>query len=149
MLPLFTRPLGLILVAAAEGPDEEDVSRFNNSVFLDGETATPGDDEEGDDAEPVPAKAEAGMEKPTIEDVGSEFLEEDPDASVEFAGRSNEAHDFLTAGAAGAVGSGAGVGAGAVTGVEEEEAAGASASGLEELSAGTGVAGVSSTAGAS
>ena len=94
----------MIFDADAE-PEGGEVRRLRSSVFLDGETATAG---EGDEAEEE--RAEAGMEKPTMDEVGREFLDE-LEASAEAAGRSNEAHDFFTAGAAG-VGAGAEEGAG-------------------------------------
>lgn len=65
---------------------------------------------------------EAGMEKPTTEEVGSEDLEAEPASPT--VGRSKEAHDFLRTGG---VDTGVGVdieaGAGANAGAAEEETA--------------------------
>jgi len=65
---------------------------------------------------------EAGMEKPTTDEVGSEDLEAEPASPV--LGRSKDAHDFLRTGGADA-GAGADVdeGVGAGAGAAEEETA--------------------------
>jgi hypothetical protein len=63
---------------------------------------------------------EAGMEKPTMDEVGSEDLEAEPASPA--AGRSNDAHDFLRTGGADA-GAGADVDEGVGTGAAEEEMA--------------------------
>ena len=66
-------------------------------------------------ADEVPAggggEAEAGMEKPTTEEVGSAFLV-CVGADVEDAGRRRDAHDFLGGGIASSAAAGAGSGVG-------------------------------------
>lgn len=114
--------------------------RLTSSLFFVGETAGA-------------AAASAGMEKPTIEDVGSAFFA-GPVVVEEPAGRRSEAHDFLTAGAAGAgAGTGAGgvgvnsvVGSGVVSWVET--ATGSSGAGTGTSSAGGGVGSTTDGAGA-
>ena len=56
-------------------------------------------------------EAEAGMEKPTTEEVGSAFLV-CVGADVEDTGRRRDAHDFLGGGMAGVAAEGAGSGVG-------------------------------------
>jgi hypothetical protein len=84
---------------------------------------------------------EAGMEKPTMEEVGSEDLE--AELASPAAGRSKDAHDFLrTGGADAGVGVDVDAGAGENAGAAEEETApgavGTVASSDEEGSAGGG-----------
>ena len=65
---------------------------------------------------------EAGMEKPTTDEVGSEDLETEPASPA--AGRSKDAHDFLrTGGADAGVGADVDAGGGAHAGATEEETA--------------------------
>ena len=84
---------------------------------------------------------EAEMEKPTMEEVGSEDLEAEPASPA--VGRSKDAHDFLrTGGVDAGVGVDVDAGAGENAGAAEEETAsggvGTVASSDEEGSAGSG-----------
>jgi hypothetical protein len=86
------------------------VRRLMSSVFLEGETGWGG----GEEVTP------AGMEIPTIEEVGRAFLVGVAVADEDSAGRSREAQDFL----------GAAAGAGTGAGVEEDVEVDAEGSGM-------------------